>query len=269
MTARPARSRPGFTRSGSTRGRSGTPWGMTLIRMGLTPYTRARSVAAACDMTTTPSTAAHSPARMRCCEGVGVRRTVCSVATAGIGRARTKSSTYSPSTAAPDPVFVLDGDELDAVAGQAGRRRTVVRQDIAPNPMVDLQRVDRGRARRVEGDHRLDPRRPHEVAREHGDAAVARGIGGHDGRPEGQRVAPLVRAPWPARSVARSVSRRGHHVMTVRHVAQPCTDIAGHRPAFGTWHRAKVGRAPHSVGVAPRRRAMSTSPVPAATASRG
>ncbi len=102
--------------------------------------------------------------------------------------------------AAPDPVFVLNGDELDPVSREAGGSPTVVQRDVTADAVTDLGRVARGRADGVQRHHTRGAGRPHEVLGEGGDAALARWIGGHDGRIERHRSLlsrALVEArPW-------------------------------------------------------------------------
>jgi hypothetical protein len=73
--------------------------------------------------------------------------------------------------AAPDPVFVLDRDNADALA-QGLRRPKVVGRLVDPDPMVDLDRIRRRGLRRLMKGHDLPVAGiGREVAGEGGDPA--------------------------------------------------------------------------------------------------
>src|SRR4029078_1075403 len=82
---------------------------------------------------------------------------------------------------APDPVLVLDRDDVDALA-QRLRRAEIVVPHVLLAPMVDLDRIaDRRLFRRVEGDDLAVAGIGGEVAGERGNPAVLRWIRGNEG----------------------------------------------------------------------------------------
>jgi hypothetical protein len=83
--------------------------------------------------------------------------------------------------AAPDPVLVLDRDDVDAAIERASRVDIVGRLVLA-DPMVDLERVGRRLARWMEGDDLALAGRPGKVMRERRDPAATRRVGRNKGR---------------------------------------------------------------------------------------
>ncbi len=82
--------------------------------------------------------------------------------------------------AAPDPVFVLDRDDVDAVRQGPGRL-DVVGGLVAADAVMDFHRVGDAALGRDDGDDLAAARRSREVVREGGDAAATRRIGGDEG----------------------------------------------------------------------------------------
>ena len=81
---------------------------------------------------------------------------------------------------APDPVLVLDRDDVDASAQSAGGA-DVVAVFVLADPMVDFDRI-RGRLlRRIEDDDLTAVAVCRQVVGEGGDAAVSRRVGGNKG----------------------------------------------------------------------------------------
>jgi hypothetical protein len=83
--------------------------------------------------------------------------------------------------AAPDPVLVLDRDDVDASVQSVGGPLVVVRLVLA-NPMVDFDGIRRRRLlRRMKRDDLTIGGVSREVAGEGGNPAVSRWIGGNEG----------------------------------------------------------------------------------------
>jgi hypothetical protein len=85
--------------------------------------------------------------------------------------------------AAPDPVLVLDRDDVDAVTDGAGSV-TVVSALIATDPVMDLEWVGDAALGVQEGDDLASARRAGEIVGERGDAAAARRVGGDESGPD-------------------------------------------------------------------------------------
>ena len=91
-------------------------------------------------MTTVASALATSSRRIARWFGVGSRRTVCSVATAGTSSARTKSRTYSPSSPPQIPYSCwIETTSTQSLEGAGGV--SVVGALVPPDPVMDLERV--------------------------------------------------------------------------------------------------------------------------------
>jgi hypothetical protein len=94
--------------------------------------------------------------------------------------------------AAPDPVFVLDRDDVDAVVQRAGGAEVVGRL-VLPDPVMDLGGIERRLLGRVEDRDLATAGGCRQVVGEGRDATAARRVGRNEGGLDDQ-LGPLERA---------------------------------------------------------------------------
>ena len=140
----------GLTVTGSTSGSSGTPCGMTWSRSRSTPYALVSRSAADRDMTTVASALATSSERTARWRGCRVLQDRVQRGDRRDPERPDEVETCVAVLAAPDPVLVLDRDDVDAPA-QGLRRPKVVGRLVASDPMVDLDRIGDAAAPADEG----------------------------------------------------------------------------------------------------------------------
>jgi hypothetical protein len=77
----------------------------------------------------------------------------------------------------PDPVFMLDRHDVDPAVRERTGSAGIVSRLVAPDPVVDLRRVQQLVVRRAERHNLMPARDCGQVMREGGDPAAPRGIG--------------------------------------------------------------------------------------------
>ena len=123
---------------------------------------------------------------------------------------------------APDPVLVLDRDDVDTPAKSAGGADVVARFVLA-DPMVDFDRIGRRLLRRIQDDDLTAVAVCRQIVGEGGDAAVSRRVAGNKGSPD-DGVAPrgvvralrrTMRGQWSTTgggAIGRPIESQGHPV---------------------------------------------------------